>query len=249
MQDAASGREILPIPDKPYQGPTPLDAREMPAPLQTRLHAPAGAPHVVIVLLDDMGFGVPSAFGGFVEMPTSDRLAKAGLRYNHFHTTALCSPTRAALLTGRNHHAVGMGSITEFATSWPGNNGMRPNTCATIAEMLRLNGYNTAVFGKLHQTPPWEISASGPFDRWPTGEGFEKSYGFQGGEMDQFIPVLYEGVSRVSPPKTPEEGYHLSEDITGQAMGWVREQQSMTPDKPFFVYLSYGATHAPHHVP
>src|SRR5262245_25057326 len=249
MQDPAIGREILPIPDKLYQGPTPLDARDMPAPAQTRLHAPAGAPHVVIVLLDDMGFGVPSAFGGFVDMPTSDRLARAGLRYNHFHTTALCSPTRAALLTGRNHHAVGMGSITEFATSWPGNNATRPNTCATIAEVLRLNGYNTAVFGKLHQTPPWEISASGPFDRWPTREGFDKSYGFQGGEMDQFIPVLYEGVSRVSPPKTPEQGYHLSEDITDQAIGWVREQQSMTPDRPFFVYLSYGATHAPHHVP
>ena len=159
-------REILPIPDRPYQGYTPMDAREAPAPKQPRLHAPEGAPNVVIVLVDDMGFGIPSAFGGCVDMPTTDRLAKNGLRYTQFHTTAICSPTRAALLTGRNHHSNGMGSITEFATSWPGNNGIRPNTNGTIAEMLRMNGYSTSAYGKWHQTPPWEISTSGPFDRW-----------------------------------------------------------------------------------
>ena len=226
-----------------------MDARDAPAPKQPRLHAPEGAPNVVIVLVDDMGFGIPSAFGGCVDMPTTDRLAKNGLRYTQFHTTALCSPTRAALLTGRNHHSNGMGAIAEFATSWPGNNGMRPNTNATIAEMLRMNGYSTSAYGKWHQTPPWEISTSGPFDRWPTGEGFDRFYGFQGGEIDQFVPVLYEGTHLVDPPKTPEEGYHVSEDMVDQAIVWIREQQTMTPDKPFLVYMSFGATHAPHQSP
>ena len=248
-QDTKIGREILPIPDRPYQGYTPIDARDAPRPQQPMLHAPENAPNVVIVLIDDMGFGIPSAFGGCVDMPTTDRLAKNGLRYNQFHTTALCSPTRQALLTGRNHHSSGFGSITEFATSWPGNNGMRPNTCATVAEMLKLNGYNTSAFGKMHQTPPWEISTSGPFDRWPVGDGFEKFYGFQGGEMDHFAPALYEGTTLVEPPKTPEEGYHLSEDMVDQAITWIQGQQTMTPDKPFFTYVSFGGTHAPHQVP
>ena len=248
-QDAKIGREILPIPDQPYQGAVPFDAREAPAPPQPMLRAPEGAPNVVIVLIDDMGFGIPSAFGGFVAMPTSERLAKGGLRYNHMHTTALCSPTRAALLTGRNHHSVNMSSITEFATSWAGATGMIPNTCASIAQMLRLNGYNTGYFGKSHETPAWEVSISGPYDRWPTGSGFEKFYGFMGGEMDQFVPVLYDGITRVDPPKTPEEGYHLTDDITDQAIGWIREQQTSTPDRPFFAYVPYAATHAPHQVP
>jgi arylsulfatase len=249
-QDASkTGREILPVPDQPYKGPTPFDARTAPAPAQPMLRAPEGAPNVVIVLLDDMGFGVPSAFGGFVDMPTTDRLAKAGLRYNYMHTTALCSPTRAALLTGRNHHSVNMGVITEFATSWPGATGMIPNTCANIAQILKLNGYNTGYFGKAHEIPSWEQSPSGPFDRWPTGCGFEKFYGFLGGEMDQFLPVLFDGTSRIDPPKTPEEGYHLSDDITDRAVGWIRDQHTGTPDRPFFAYVAYGATHAPHQVP
>jgi arylsulfatase A-like enzyme len=243
------GREILPIPDRPYQGYTPIDARSGGMPEQTLLNAPQGAPNIVIVLIDDMGFGIPSAFGGCVDMPTSDRLAETGLRYNQFHTTALCSPTRQAILTGRNHHSSGMGSITEYATSWPGNNGMRPNTIASVSEMLKLNGYNTAAFGKWHQTPPWEISGTGPFDRWPTGEGFEKFYGFQGGEIDQYAPVLYDGTTRVEQPKSMEEGYHISEDITDQAILWARQQQTLRPDKPFFIYHAFGATHAPHHVP
>src|SRR5262245_49874825 len=248
-QDPKVGREILPIPDPPYQGAVPFDARMASAPPQPMLHAPEGAPNVVIVLLDDMGFGIPSAFGGFVEMPTTDRLARSGLRYNHMHTTALCSPTRAALLTGRNHHSVNMGVITEFGTSWPGATGMIPNTCASIAQILKLNGYNTGYFGKSHETPAWEQSVSGPFDRWPTGSGFEKFYGFIGGEMDQFMPVLFDGTTRVDPPRTPEEGYHLSDDITDKAIGWIQEQQTSTPDRPFFAYVAYGATHAPHQVP
>lgn len=249
-QDAKkAGRQSLPIPDQPYNGPVPFDARNASAPSQVQLSAPEGAPNVVIVLIDDMGFGIPSAFGGMVNMPTTERLAKAGLRYNHMHTTALCSATRAALLTGRNHHSVNMSSITEFSTSWPGATGMIPNTCANIAQMLKLNGYNTGYFGKSHETPAWEQSSSGPFDRWPTGCGFEKFYGFIGGEIDQFVPVLFDGTSRVDPPKTPEEGYHLSDDITDRAIGWIREQQTGTPDRPFFAYVAYGATHAPHQVP
>src|SRR5262252_992841 len=213
------------------------------------LHAPEGAPNVVIVLVDDMGFGIPSGFGGCVDMPTTERLAKGGLRYNHMHTTALCSPTRAALLTVRNHHSVNMGVITEFGTSWPGATGMIPNTCASIAQILKLNGYNTGQFGKCHEVPAWEQSISGPFDRWPTGSGFEKFYGFLGGEMDQFEPVLFDGTTRVDPPKSPEDGYHLTDDLTDKAIGWIREQQTSTPDKPFFAYVAYGATHAPHQVP
>jgi len=248
-QDPKVGREILPIPDQPYRGPVPFDARAASAPAQPMLRAPDGAPNIVIVLIDDMGFGIPSAFGGCVDMPTTDRLAKGGLRYNQMHTTALCSPSRAALLTGRNHHSVNMGVITEFATSWPGATGMRPNTCATIGEILRLNGYNTGYFGKSHETPAWEQSISGPYDRWPTGSGFEKFYGFLGGEMDQFMPVLFDGTTRVDPPSTPEEGYHLSDDMTDKVIAWIREQQTSTPDRPFFAYVAYGATHAPHQVP
>ena len=248
-QDPNIGREILPIPDQPYRGAVPFDARSASAPPQPMLHAPQGAPNIVLVLIDDMGFGIPSAFGGCVHMPTSERLASGGLRYNHFHTTALCSPTRAALLTGRNHHTVNMSSITEFSTSWPGATGMIPNTCANIGEILKLNGYSTAQFGKAHETPAWEQSASGPFDRWPTGSGFEKFYGFIGGEMDQFLPVLFDGTSRIDPPKTPEEGYHLSDDLTDRAVAWVRDQHTSTPDRPFLAYVAYGATHAPHQVP
>jgi arylsulfatase len=200
------------------------------------------------VLIDDMGFGAPSAVGGPCEMPTSERLAAGGLFYNRFHTTALCSPTRQALLTGRNHHSVGMGTVGDLATSAPGYNGIRPNSAATIARVLTCNGYNTAAFGKMHQTPTWEASPSGPFDRWPTGDGFEKFYGFVGGETNQWQPTLFEGTSPVEPPATPEEGYHLSEDLAERTIGWIRAQHALTPDKPFFAYLSFGATHAPHHV-
>jgi len=205
---------------------------------------------VLVVLLDDVGFGASSAFGGPVHTPTAERLAAQGLKYNRFHTTALCSPTRAALLTGRNHHSVGFGAITEMATSAPGNNSLRPNTCAPLAEVLKLNGYATAQFGKCHEVPVWETSPVGPFNSWPSGGGgFEYFYGFIGGETNQYQPALYEGTTPVEPDRSPEQGYHLTEDLSRKALRWVRQQKSLTPDKPFFMYWAPGATHAPHHVP
>ncbi|MBM4465791.1 MAG: arylsulfatase [Chloroflexi bacterium] len=244
-------REILPIPDIPPVGLTTYDAKDPDTkyPPIEPLRPPKGVPNVLIVLLDDVGFGASSAFGGPVHTPTAERLAANGLRYNRFHTTALCSPTRQALLTGRNHHTVGMGCITEMATSAPGYTSIRPNTCAPLAETLKLNGYATAQFGKCHEVPVWETSPLGPFEHWPTGSGFEYFYGFIGGETNQYYPSLYEGTKPVEPEKTPEEGYHFTEDMTDKAINWVRQQKALMPDKPFFVYFAPGATHAPHHVP
>jgi arylsulfatase len=213
------------------------------------LRPPKGAPNVLIVLLDDVGFGASSAFGGPCDTPNFERLAAGGLRYSRFHTTALCSPTRQALLTGRNHHTVGMGSITEMATAAPGYSSIRPNTCAPLAETLRLNGYATSQFGKCHEVPVWETSPAGPFHQWPTGSGFEYFYGFIGGETNQWYPALYEGTTPIEPPKRPEQGYHLTEDLSDKAIKWVRQQKSLMPDKPFFMYFAPGATHAPHHAP
>ncbi|MGZ8250544.1 arylsulfatase, partial [Methylomagnum sp.] len=240
-------RTVLPIPEPKYPPIKELDARNAKAPPRFEVKAPAGAPNVVVVLIDDMGFGQPSAFGGGVQMPTLERLAQNGLRYNQFHTTALCSPTRTALLTGRNHHTNNAGAIMELATAFPGNTGIRPNSVAPLAEMLRQNGYSTAAFGKYHETPPWEVSVSGPFDRWPTHSGFDKFYGFIGGETNQWSPYLFDGTAKVEPPRDPN--YHFTTDMTNQAIAWVRLQQTLTPDKPFFVYFAPGATHAPHHVP
>jgi arylsulfatase len=201
-------------------------------------------------LLDDVGFGAASTFGGPCRTPTADRLAAGGLRYNRFHTTALCAPTRAALLSGRNHHSVGMGSITETATSAPGNTSLRPNTQAPLAMTLKLNGYSTAQFGKCHEVPVWQSSPMGPFDAWPSGGGgFEAFYGFIGGENNQYDPALYDGTTPVEPPATPEEGYHLTEDLADRAISWMRQQKALMPDKPVFMYFAPGATHAPHHVP
>jgi arylsulfatase len=241
------GREILPIPDIPQPYPSALYGTDVQPTPAKPLRPPEGAPNVVIILIDDMGFGATSAFGGPIYMPTLERVAADGVKYNRFHTTALCSPTRQALLTGRNHHSVGMGSITETATTAPGYNSIRPNSAATIQETLRLNGYSTAAYGKMHQTPVWEVSTSGPFDHWPTGEGFEDFYGFVGAEANQWAPTLYSGTKPVEPPDDPE--YHLTPDLVNHAVAWVQAQQSLTPDKPFFLYLSFGATHAPHHVP
>lgn len=240
------------MPDRPYAGPVMYDAKDPDAtfPPIAPLRPPAGAPNVLIVLLDDVGFGATSAFGGPVHTPTAERLAAGGLKYTRFHTTALCSPTRAALIGGRNHHTVGMGAITEFATSAPGYNSMRPNTCAALPEILKLNGYATAHIGKCHEVPVWETSPAGPYDRWPSpGNGFEYFYGFFGGETDQYYPTLHEGITRVEPWGTPEEGYHLTPDLTDKAIAWIGQQKSLAPDKPFFLYFAPGATHAPHHVP
>ena len=181
-------------------------------------------------------------------MPTLERLANEGLRYNQFHTTALCSPTRAALLTGRNHHMCNMGSITETATAFPGQTGQRPNSVAPLAEMLRLNGYSTAAFGKSHETAAWEVSPSGPTDRWPTRSGFDKFYGFIGGETNQWAPALYDGMNQVEPPNDPELPFHDRHDQPGDRLD-ASAEKSLTPDKPFFIYFAPGATHAPHHVP
>ncbi len=246
-QVAAPDRTVLPIPEPDYPHETELDARKATPPARFEVKAPDGAPNVLIVLIDDMGFGMSSAFGGPIHMPTVDRLASNGLRYNQFHTTALCSPTRTALLSGRNHHMNNMGSITETATAFPGNTGKRPNNVAPLAEMLRLNGYSTGFFGKNHETAAWEVSPSGPTDRWPTRSGFDKFYGFIGGETNQWAPMLYDGLTQVEIPRDPK--YHLMTDMTNQAIAWMQYQKSLTPDKPFFIYFAPGATHAPHHVP
>ena len=240
-------RTVLPIqiPNPPFI--KEMDARNAKQPPATSVKAPTGAPNVVIVLLDDMGFGMSSAFGGPIHMPTVEGLANQGLRYNRFHTTALCSPTRAALLSGRNHHMNNMGSVTETATGFPGNTGQRPQSVAPLAEMLRLNGYSTAAFGKSHETAAWELSPSGPTDRWPTRSGFDKFYGFIGGETNQWAPFIYDGLTQVETPKTPN--YNFMTDMTDQAVSWIHYQKSLTPDKPMFVYFAPGATHAPHHVP
>ena len=245
--DVQLDRTSLPIAEPDYPRSTVLDARDAKAPPRFEIKAPVSAPNVLIVLVDDMGFGMPSAFGGPVRMPAAERLAKQGLRYNQFHTTALCSPTRTALLSGRNHHMNHMGSITETATGFPGNTGQRPNSVAPLAEILRLNGYSTAFFGKNHETAPWEVSVSGPTDRWPTRSGFDKFYGFFGGETDQWNPTLYDGMARIPTPRHP--GYNFMTDMTDQAISWMKFQKSLTPDKPFFMYFAPGATHAPHHVP
>ncbi len=245
-------RRVLPIPDSVSQSPDVFDAKDPNAvfPQIEPLRPPVKAPNVLVVLLDDVGFGASSAFGGPCATPTAERLAAGGLKFNRFHTTALCAPTRQALLTGRNHHSVGMGCITELATSAPGYSSIRPKSAAPLAETLKLNGYSTAQFGKCHEVPVWQTSPLGPFDAWPTGGGgFEYFYGFVGGETNQYYPGLYEGTTAVEPPETPEEGYHLTEDLADRAVAWMRQQKSLTPDKPFFVYFAPGATHAPHHVP
>ncbi|HEV7957210.1 MAG TPA: arylsulfatase [Marisediminicola sp.] len=252
MKPDRHARTMLPIPDRPRPGLTTYDAKDPDTsypPIEPLL-PPEGAPNVLIILVDDAGFGSASAFGGPCATPNAERLAAGGLTYNRFHTTALCAPTRAALLSGRNHHSVGMGSITETATSAPGNSSLRPNTKAPLAMTLKLNGYSTAQFGKCHEVPVWQSSTMGPFDAWPSaGGGFEAFYGFIGGENNQWDPALYEGTTPVEPPATPEEGYHLTEDLADHAVSWIRTQKALMPDKPFFVYFAPGATHAPHHVP
>jgi len=252
MSDGTVGRHVLPIPDQPATGLITYDAKDPDTsfPPIEPLRPPQGAPNVLVVLIDDTGFGSSSAFGGPCQTPTAERLAAGGLKFNRFHTTALCSPTRQALLTGRNHHAVGMGGITEIATSAPGYSSVRPNSAAPLAEILKLNGYSTAQFGKCHEVPVWETSPMGPFDRWPSpGGGFEHFYGFIGGETNQYAPAIYNGTVPIEPDRTPEEGYHFTEDIADRTIEWIRQQKALMSDKPFFVYFAPGATHAPHHVP
>jgi arylsulfatase len=245
-------RDILPIPDVAHIGLTTYDAKDPDTsyPPIRDVRPPATAPNVLVILIDDVGFGASSAFGGPCQTPNFEKLASGGLKYNRLHTTALCSPTRQALLTGRNHHSVGMGNITETATAAPGYTSVLPNTKAPLALTLKLNGYSTAQFGKCHEVPVWQTSPAGPFTAWPTGGGgFEYFYGFIGGENNQWDPALYEGTTPIEPPKTPAEGYHLTEDLTDKAINWARQQKALLPDKPFFMYFAPGATHAPHQVP
>jgi arylsulfatase A-like enzyme len=247
------GREILPIPDREPVRATMYSARDEGAsydPIEP-VRPPEGAPNILLILLDDAGFGSNSAFGGPCRTPTFERLAENGLRYTRFHTTAICSPTRQAMLTGRNHHSVGMGTVSDMATAAPGYTSVRPNTAATVASTLRYNGYSTSQFGKCHEIPSWEWSSMGPFDRWPTGMygGFEYFYGFIGGETSQFFPTLTEGTTAITPGRGPEKGYHFTEDIADRARQWLSQQRGLVPDKPFFLYFAPGATHAPIHVP
>ncbi len=244
----ADTANVLPIPQPSFRGKIGITYQESTPDFPAPITAPEKAPNVLLVLLDDVGFGQASTFGGPVETPNLTRLAELGLRYNQFHTTALCSPTRAALLTGRNHHSVGTGVVEELATGFPGYTTILPKSAATVAEVLRQNGYNTAAFGKWHNTPDYETSAAGPFDRWPTWLGFEYFYGFLGGDTNQWSPALVENTKRVAPPINNPD-YHLTPDLVDHAIAWIRSQQSIAPDKPIFTYLATGATHAPHHAP
>lgn len=240
-------RTVLPIKQPPRQRFSELDVRNTTPPPRFEVTAPKDAPNVVVILLDDMGFGVPETFGGPAHMPTLDRLSKNGLTYTRFHTAALCTPTRASLLTGYNPHSVSLGIITELATTYPGYTSIRPQSITPMAEVLRQNGYSTGQFGKSHETPTWEKSSNGPQDRWPTHSGFEKFYGFLGGITNHWAPVLYDGVTMIETPNYP--GYHITNDITNQAVSWVQKQQALQPDKPFFIYYAPGAPRAPHHAP
>ena len=240
-------RTVLPIQPPTTEAITEMDARNVEKPDRFEVKAPEGAPNIVIVMIDDIGFGATSTFGGAIETPTFDRLADNGLKFNQFHTTALCSPTRASLLSGRNHHNVNVGSVMEIATGYPGNQGIRPDNAKYVAETLRQNGYSTAAFGKWHETATWEVSVSGPYFRWPTNSGFDKFYGFIGGETNQWDPVIFDGVTKVH--KKDNLDYHFTTDMTNEAIKWIKFQKAMTPEKPFMVYYAPGAVHAPHHAP
>jgi arylsulfatase A-like enzyme len=240
--------DVLPLPQPPFKGKIGTTYKDSQPDFPKPIKAPAKAPNVLLVILDDVGFGQTSTFGGLIDTPNLDRLASQGLRYNQFHTTALCSPTRAALLTGRNHHSVSTGVVTEIATGYPGYTAILPRSAATIAEVLRSNGYNTAAFGKWHNTPANETSAVGPFERWPTHLGFDYFYGFLGGEADQWNTSVVENTKYVEKSRDRVD-YHITNDLTDHAINWIRTQQSIAPDKPFFTYFATGATHAPHHAP
>src|SRR6476620_6884431 len=240
--------QSLPRPDFHFPGNvgrTYLDSDPPQFPQPVR--APKGAPNVLLILLDDVGFGQFSTFGGGVPSPNIDKLAANGLRYTRFHTTALCSPTRAALLTGRDHHVAGTGVITELTTGYDGYTGIIPKSAGTLSEILRQNGYATAWIGKNHNTPAWETSEVGPFDHWPSGLGFDDFYGFNSGDTSQFEPVLFENHSRV--PRSNDPNYHISHDLANHAIAWMQREKEIDPARPFFLYVAPAATHAPHHAP
>jgi arylsulfatase len=244
----AVAQDVLPYPPQPFKGKIGRTAAESTPDFPKPFEAPKGAPNVLLILTDDVGFSADSTFGGAIPTPTFDKLAAAGLRYNTFHTTALCSPTRAALITGRNHHTAHTGVITEMATGFPGYDSLMPKSCGSIGEILRQNGYNTAWFGKNHNVPDWQSSQAGPFDLWPTALGFEYFFGFIGGDTDQWHPAAYEGTLPYEAP-AHDPKYHFDSDLADHAIQWIRQQHSLAPDKPFFAYYAPGLTHAPHHAP
>jgi arylsulfatase len=237
---------VLPHTPPPFRGTINLRAKDSTPDFPQPIEAPKGAPNVLLILLDDVGFGASSAFGGPCRTPVLEALAKRGLRYTQFHTTALCSPTRAALITGRNHHAVHSAAITEAATGFPGYDSVMQKDTATVAEVLKLNAWNTAWFGKNHNVPDWQTSQAGPFDLWPTGLGFEHFFGFIGGDTHQWRPAAIEGTKPVE-PYLDDPDYHFDDDLADRAVTWIRTQQAVAPEKPFFLYYAPGATHAPHH--
>ena len=245
--DQPADGSVLPFPPTPSAskaGPTLQESEHHRRVEQN--HLPKDAPNILIVLIDDVGFGVPDTFGGFAHTPTLSRLAKDGISYNRFHTTAICSPTRASLLTGRNHHRIGNGTIAERALDWDGFSGVMPKSSATVSEVLRAYGYKTSAFGKWHNTPANQTTASGPFDKWPTGYGFDYFYGFLAGETSQYEPRLIENTNPIEPPHDPK--YHLTEDMADKAITWMRKQRAFAPDKPFLMYWAPGAAHGPHHI-
>ncbi len=246
-QDAPVDRTVLPLAEPTHPPITELDARKATPPPRFEVKAPRGAPNVLVILLDNLGYGATKTFGGVINMPTLERLAKNGLIYNNFHTAPLCSPSRVALLTGRNPHSANMGSVAEIATAFPGQTAERPLSVAPLAEVLKLNGYSTAMFGKSHEFTPWEVGASGPFNSWPTGSGFERFYGTLSAEADLFAPVLTDDTTLVALPDDPN--YYYPTDLADHAISWIRAQKTMTPDKPFFVYYASPGTHAPSQVP
>lgn len=239
--------ENIPRPTAPFEGRIERLIKDA-IPKRLEGEAPAKGPNVLVILLDDVGFGTPDVFGGPVPMPALAKVAKAGRRYNQFHTTALCAPTRAALLTGRNHHTAHTGGIPEGALSFPGYDSVIPPETATVAEILRQNGYATGCFGKWHLTPMWEHGPAGPFDRWPTGMGFDRFYGIMNAESSQYEPPVYDQTTPVE-PYVGKDGYHLTEDLADQAISWIERCKATSPDRPFFCYFSTPAVHAPHHVP
>ncbi|MDR8394300.1 arylsulfatase [Aliifodinibius sp. S!AR15-10] len=241
--------QVLPKPEPPFQGEINVNPDSSTPDWPEQVTAPEDAPNIVLVMLDDVGFAATSTFGGATPTPALDRLADSGLRYNRFHVTPMCAPTRAALLSGRNSHQVGFGRIPELAAGYPGYNSIWPESSASIAEVLKYNGYSTAAFGKWHNTPVWEVNPSGPFDRWPTGLGFEYFYGFIGYGTSQYEPNLYRNTDAVEPPARPEEDYHLTSDLADDAIEWLHRHNSIRPDKPFFLYFATGATHSPFHAP
>jgi len=250
MAAAGFAQEVLPRPDQPFKGKIGRTVKESKPDFPKEVQAPKGAPNILLIMTDDVGFGASSPFGGPIATPTLDRLAQNGLRFNQFHTTALCSPTRSALITGRNHHTNATGVIMEMGTGYPGYNSLMPKSSGTIAEVLKQNGYNTSWFGKNHNVPDWHTSQAGPFDLWPTGLGFEYFYGFIGGDTDQWHSAIFEGTKPVeAEEQRGPNPKHFDVLMADKAIAWIRLQHSMAPDKPFFAYYTTGTAHAPHHAP